>query len=42
MSIYMMVNILFVGSKEELFKETNKNNVEESFIHIVSGGELDE
>ena len=35
-------NLLFVGEKEKLYQLTNKNNVEEAFIHIVSGGELDE
>lgn len=34
--------LLFVGSKEELFVQTNKTNVEDAFISIVSGGELDE
>ena len=34
--------LLFVGSKDELYKQTNKNNVENAFINIVSGGELDE
>ena len=34
--------LLFVGTKEELFKQTNKDNVEAAFISIVSGGELDE
>jgi ABC-2 type transport system ATP-binding protein len=34
--------LLFVGEKEKLYQLTNKNNVEEAFIHIVSGGELDE
>ena len=28
--------------KEELFAKTNKTNVEDSFISIVSGGDLDE
>ena len=32
--------LLFVGTKEELFNKTGKTNVEESFIEIVSGGEL--
>ena len=32
--------LLFVGTKDELFKLTNKNNVEEAFIEVVSGGEL--
>ena len=35
-------SLLFVGTKEELFAKTKKNNVEEAFINIVSGGELDE
>ena len=34
--------LLFVGTKEELFLKTNKTNVEDSFISIVSGGDLDE
>ena len=34
--------LLFVGTKEELFIKTNKLNVEEAFIEIVSGGELNE
>ena len=32
--------LLFVGTKEELFNKTGKSNVEDSFIEIVSGGEL--
>ena len=32
--------LLFVGSKEELYLKTNKNNVEEAFIEIVTGGDL--
>jgi ABC-2 type transport system ATP-binding protein len=32
--------LLFVGTKEELFSKTGKANVEDSFIEIVSGGEL--
>ena len=32
--------LLFVGTKEELFLKTNKSNVEDSFIEIVSGGDL--
>ncbi len=32
--------LLFIGNKEELFKKTNKTNVEDSFIEIVSGGNL--
>ena len=34
--------LLFVGTKEELFIKTGKTNVEDSFIEIVSGGELNE
>ena len=34
--------LLFVGTKEELFIKTNKSKVEEAFIEIVSGGELNE
>ena len=34
-------DLLFVGTKEELFAKTNKTSVEEAFINIVSGGELD-
>ena len=33
--------LLFVGTKEELFEKTGKASVEEAFINIVSGGELD-
>lgn len=29
--------LLFVGTKEELFKKTNKSSVEEAFISIVGG-----
>ena len=32
--------LLFDGTKEELFSKTGKANVEDSFIEIVSGGEL--
>lgn len=32
--------LLFVGTKEELFSKTGKANVEDSFIEIVSGGDL--
>ena len=32
--------LLFVGNKEELFNKTNKTNVEDAFIEIVSGGDL--
>ncbi len=31
--------LLFVGTKEEMFAFTGKTNVEEAFVHIVSGGE---
>ena len=31
-------NLLFVGNKEVLLKETNSKNVEEAFISIVAGG----
>ena len=31
-------NLLFVGTKEELFLKTNKKNVEDSFVEIVTGG----
>ncbi|MBP5342322.1 ATP-binding cassette domain-containing protein [bacterium] len=31
-------NLLFVGAKEELYSKTNKTNVEDAFIEIVSGG----
>lgn len=34
--------LLFIGDKNQLYEITNKTNVEEAFIHIVSGGELDE
>jgi len=34
--------LLFVGTKEELYIKTNKSKVEEAFIEIVSGGELNE
>lgn len=34
--------LLFVGTKEELFLKTSKTNVEDAFINIVSGGNLDE
>ena len=34
--------LLFVGTKEELFKLTKKSNVEDSFIFLVSGGEINE
>ena len=32
--------LLFVGTKDELFSKTSKTNVEDSFIEIVSGGDL--
>ena len=32
--------LLFVGTKEELYSKTGKANVEDSFIEIVSGGQL--
>ena len=32
--------LLFVGTKDEMFNKTGKNNIEEAFIEIVSGGEL--
>lgn len=35
-------NILFVGTKEELYAKTKQKNVEESFIKIVEGGESNE
>ena len=31
-------DLLFVGTKEELFARTQKNSLEEGFISIVSGG----
>lgn len=31
-------DLLFVGTKEELFAQTQKNSLEEGFISIVSGG----
>ena len=31
-------NLLFVGDKDELYNKTNKQNVEEAFIEVVSGG----
>lgn len=34
--------LLFCGTKEELFKKSQKTSVEEAFIKIVSGGEKDE
>ena len=35
-------NILFVGDKDELYKVSNKSNIEEAFIEIVSRGEENE
>ena len=32
--------LLFAGTKEELFSKTGKTSVEDSFIEIVSGGDL--
>lgn len=32
--------LLFVGTKEELFLKANKNSVEEAFVEIVTGGDL--
>ena len=34
--------LLFVGKKEELFKKTNKTSVEDAFIEVVAGGEINE
>lgn len=34
--------LLFVGTKDELYSKTGKNNVEDSFIEMVSGGEVNE
>ena len=33
-------DLLFVGTKEELFAKTKKTNVEDAFIEIVSGGDF--
>lgn len=33
-------NLLFVGNKEELYQKTKKNNIEDAFIEVVSGGAL--
>lgn len=33
--------LLFVGSKEELYKKTGKDNVEDAFVEIVTGGDID-
>ena len=35
-------NLLFVGTKDELFTSTGKNNIEDAFIEVVSGGEDNE
>ncbi|MBP5445172.1 MAG: ABC transporter ATP-binding protein [Acholeplasmatales bacterium] len=35
-------DLLFVGTKDELFSKTNKTNVEDAFIEIVAGGEINE
>ena len=32
--------LLFVGTKDEMFSKTKKDNIEDAFIEIVSGGEL--
>ena len=32
-------NLLFVGNKEELYKQTGKENVEEAFIDVVMKGD---
>lgn len=34
--------LLFIGTKEELFEKTGKPNVEEAFIFLVSGGDFNE
>ena len=34
--------LLFIGNKNELFAKTNKDNVEEAFIEIVTGGDYNE
>jgi ABC-2 type transport system ATP-binding protein len=33
--------LLFVGTKEELYAATGKSSVEDAFISVVSGGDLD-
>ena len=33
--------LLFAGTKEELFETTGRQNVEDAFLYIVSGGESD-
>ena len=35
-------DLLFVGTKEELFSKTGKTSVEDAFINIVAGGDLNE
>ena len=32
--------LLFVGTKDELYSKTNKSKIEDAFIEIVSGGDL--
>lgn len=34
--------LLFVGTKEELYSRTGKTGVEDAFVSVVSGGDLDE
>lgn len=34
--------LIFVGTKEELYEKSGKSNVEDSFIELVSGGDSDE
>lgn len=34
--------LLFTGTKEELYRKTGKSSVEDAFISVVSGGDLDE
>ncbi len=33
--------LLFVGSREELYRKSGKESVEDAFIHVVGGGDLD-
>lgn len=33
--------LLFIGTKDELFEMTGKKNVEDAFVFIVSGGDID-
>ena len=33
--------LLFVGTKEEMYSATGKDNVEDAFVSIVTGGEND-